>query len=122
MANPNGVKPADLAAHVARLHAAFVQTLTEDDIRAIARKLTEQAREGDRTSARLVLKYALGDGMPAAPPASAQTPAPKPTSKPSDAEFHAIAEKALREQMAFEAEMRRGGPGRGTPPPGNPRR
>jgi hypothetical protein len=119
MAEPNGTT-AELAAHVARLQAAFTRELTEDDLRAIARKLTEQAREGDRSSARLVLKYSLG----------AAAEAKRPT-KPdhglvgmSPAEFVANAGKILREYDKMEADMCRQPPGtRPTgPPTGQPRR
>ena len=58
-----GERPRTVKQHAARLQAAFVHTLTEADVGAIARKLIEQAREGDATSARLVLKYGLGEQM-----------------------------------------------------------
>ena len=107
-AAPADVKPADLSAHTARLQAAFAQALTEDDIRAIARKLVDQAREGDRTSARLVLKYGLATAVPAAPKRNI---AAKPDY--SSVSFVADTAKVLRELDALEAQARR----QGGPPP-----
>jgi hypothetical protein len=97
-ATPGGMNLAELAAHQARLQAAFTMELTVDDVRAIARKLTEQAREGDRTSARLVLKYGLGTAL-----AEAKRP-PKPA---QDADFVATAQRILKEMDLLEAEERR---------------
>jgi hypothetical protein len=96
----DNVNVAELAAHQARLQAAFTQELTVDDVRAIARKLTEQAREGDRTSARLVLKYGLGTAL-----ADAKHPA-KPAAA-HDADFLATARGILKEMDRLEAEERR---------------
>lgn len=93
------VNVAELAAHQARLQAAFTHELTVDDVRAIARKLTEQAREGDRTSARLVLKYGLGTAF-----ADAKRPA-KPARAP-DSDFLATAQGILKEMDRLEAEER----------------
>jgi hypothetical protein len=122
-AAPAGVKMADLAAHQAQLQAAFVQALTEDDIRVIARKLIDQAREGDVTSARLVLKYSLGAVT------GERQGAAKPSTRPDPeaAAFVANAAKLLREMDAAEREARREAAAAaahrpGGPPPGNPRR
>src|SRR5262245_36595281 len=54
------------ARRVAALRAALLATVTEDDIRAVAARLLEQAKEGDVPSARLLLSYTLG--KPAAAP------------------------------------------------------
>jgi hypothetical protein len=104
-AAPSGAAPTDLAAHQARLQAAFVQALTEDDIRTIARKLIEQARDGDQTSARLVLKYSLGAALAAGEPKAAAKPSVRPDA--DQAAFVANAAKLLRELDAEEAEARR---------------
>jgi hypothetical protein len=120
---PNGAAPADLAAHQARLQAAFMQALTEDDIRTIARKLIEQARDGDQTSARLVLKYSLGAALGAGEPKAAAKPNFRPD--PESAAFVANAAKLLREIDAQEAEERRQAAAAhrpGGPPSGHARR
>ena len=99
---------------------------TEDDIIAIARKLAEQAREGDRTSARLVLKYALGDAIK--PAKSKQTDAAKPATHKRDFEsvaFVSDVAKVLRALDAQEAAERRQAAAAarpGGPPPGTARR
>jgi hypothetical protein len=123
-APPGGVNVAELAAHQARLQAAFTQALTEDDLRAIARKLTEQAREGDRTSARLVLKYGLGTALADAKRATK----PATASAASEADFLATARRVLKEMDMLEAEERRHYAAQAAarppaaPPPTHPRR
>lgn len=102
--------------HAARLQAAFIHALTEDDLRAIAAKLIEQARDGDKTSARLVLKYGFGrlmtqtesDYHPAtetarAPKAAAMTApvAAAPTAEQVMAAIHL----KMQEQQALKADI-----------------
>src|SRR5262249_55472657 len=77
-ATPDGMNLGEWPAPRPRRQAAFPLELPVDDVRAIARKLAEQAREGARTSARLVLKYGLGTAL-----AEAKRP-PKPA---QDADF-----------------------------------
>ena len=51
--NPNGGR-------VARLRAALLDAVTEDDVRAIVLKLVEQAKAGDLQAAREILLRTLG--------------------------------------------------------------
>lgn len=110
--------------HVARLQAAFMQALSEEDVRAIARKLIEQAREGDRTSARLVLKYGLShfttgsltgslSGYDPSKPAGRAT---APSSGPTAEQFHATLQLKAEAQQALQDEiLGRSAPRAGTP-------
>jgi hypothetical protein len=101
--------------HAARLQAAFVRALTEDDVVTMARKLIEQAREGDTTSARLVLKYGLEHVKFYAATDQALQSAARQAAQPPPDQMLAIIRKRMQEQEALEAEIR--GVGRvGTPP------
>lgn len=119
MADPttmNGETQRTLEQHMARLHAAFVRAITEEDVVAISRKLTEQARQGDKTSARLVLKYGLSGMMALTdlrPSREAKLVVPKPSGEPTVSQIKAEIDRCLREQAALEAEIR-GGDRRGT--------
>ena len=57
--NPGGLGNPH-AKRVARLRAALLEAVTEEDIRAIVAKLVEQARAGDLYAAREVLLRTLG--------------------------------------------------------------
>jgi len=48
------------ARQVAQLRRALIAAVTDDDIKAVAQKLIEQARTGDVPSARLLFAYAVG--------------------------------------------------------------
>src|SRR4051794_20508754 len=48
------------ARRVAALRKALLDTVTEDDLRAVAASLVEQARAGDLAAARLLLAYTIG--------------------------------------------------------------
>ena len=119
--------------HAARLQAAFMQALREEDMAAIARKLIEQAREGDRTSARLVLKYGLShfkvgsrtgglSGYDASKPAGrASAPSAAPTAEQLRAtlQLKAEAQQALHDEIVGRSPPRPGpATGRGMPPGG----
>jgi hypothetical protein len=118
--------------YAARLQAAFVQALTEADVRAIAAKLIEQARDGDRTSARLVLKYGfcqlLTHGKPdwhlgteAANATKVVKPASPAAAAPTAEQVMAAIHAKVREQQALEAEIlgkNRAGVVPGAPPAG----
>jgi hypothetical protein len=92
--------------HVARLQAAFARALSEDDILTIARKLIEQAREGDNTSARLVLKYGLAHVKFYAATDQALQSAARRAAQPSSDQMMAIVRRRMQEQEALEAEIR----------------
>jgi hypothetical protein len=49
-----------LGGQVARLRAALIEAVTEDDMAAIARKLIEMAKGGDVTAIRELLTRVLG--------------------------------------------------------------
>ena len=90
---------------------AFARTLTLDDVTAIARKLIEQAREGDKTASRLVLKYGLG-GLPSLAIKSAEKDTTRAVFKaaPPTSDVMATIRNRMAEQESLEAEIR--GPGR----------
>ena len=48
------------AGHIARFRAALLRAIREEDVEAVARRLVEQAREGDRHAVELLLRYAVG--------------------------------------------------------------
>jgi hypothetical protein len=136
-----GERPRTVKAHAARLQAAFMRTVTEADVAAIAHKLIEQAREGDATSARLVLKYGLGEQMghlatdwTLENEAKAEARA---AAAPTNEQVMAALNMKMQEQQALEADIlrmggagprpateRRPGPGAGARPgsPGSPGR
>jgi hypothetical protein len=101
--------------HAARLQAAFVTALSEDDLRTIARTLIDQARDGDTTSARLVLKYGLDHVKFAATDQTLQAAARRAVQPPPD-QMMAILRQRMQEQEALEREIR-GGAGRPPLPP-----
>lgn len=45
---------------VGQLRSALIQAVTTDDLKAIIRKLIEQAREGDIQAANLIMDRVLG--------------------------------------------------------------
>jgi uncharacterized membrane-anchored protein YjiN (DUF445 family) len=98
--------------HVARLQAAFVHALSEDDVRTIARTLIDQAREGDNTSARLVLKYGLEHVKFYAATDQVLQSAARKAKEPSPDQMMAVIRRRMQEQEALEAEIR----GRGRMP------
>jgi len=49
-----------LGGKVARLRAALIEAVSEDDIRAIAHRLIEQAKEGNLAAAKELLNRTLG--------------------------------------------------------------
>jgi hypothetical protein len=114
--------------HAARLQAAFQLALREEDLAAIARKLMEQAREGDTTSARLVLKYGLSqvlafsltDGLPR----GTANRTPRNVTLPTPEQLRATIQQKAQEQQALQDEILGRNPGRPgdfqgmRPPPG----
>ena len=57
--NPGG--PGNpFARRLAALRRALCETVTEDDVRAVTRKLLQQARDGDPAAIRLLFAYAIG--------------------------------------------------------------
>jgi hypothetical protein len=125
-----GERPRTLKQQSARLQAAFVHTLTEADVEAIARKLIEQARGGDNTSARLVLKHGLGQmqspmatdwTLQEEAKAAARTPRPAtPPAEPTAEQVMATIRAKVQEQEALQADiLRMGG---AAPKPGAERR
>jgi hypothetical protein len=48
------------ARRLARLRSLLLDAVSDDDLRAVARKLVEQARDGDTAAAKLLLAYVLG--------------------------------------------------------------
>lgn len=95
-----------LEQHVARLQAAFARALGEEDLVAIARTLIDQAREGDTTSARLVLKYALGSVISFAATEDVLQQAARKAAEPTAEQLMQIVNQRMAEQEAFEAELR----------------
>jgi hypothetical protein len=55
-----------LASKQAHLRQVLVESLTDDDVRAVVRKLVELTKEGDLRAARLLLHYGLGKPQDAA--------------------------------------------------------
>ena len=56
------------ARQTAALHSAFLQRATPEDMKAIADKLIEQAKDGNVAAAKLVLQYTIGKPAPAVQP------------------------------------------------------
>ena len=110
-----GERPRSVKQQSTRLQAAFVHTLTEADVEAIARKLIEQARDGDNTSARLVLKYGFGQLMShfetdwaierEAKEAAKAARSPAPAAAPTAEQVMAAIHDRMREQQALEADI-----------------
>jgi hypothetical protein len=110
-------RPRTVKQQSARLQAAFIHAVTENDVEAIARKLIEQARNGDNTSARLVLKYGFGELLShmatdgslereAKEAANApRSPAAAPPSAPTAEQVMAAIHDRMREQQALEADI-----------------
>ena len=48
------------AGRIARFRAALLRAIREEDIETVARRLVEQAREGDRHAIELLLSYTVG--------------------------------------------------------------
>jgi hypothetical protein len=70
--NPGG--PGNpFARRTAQLRSVLCQTVTEEDIAEIARKLIAQAKAGDVAAARLVLAYSIGQPTPAVNPDTLDT-------------------------------------------------
>jgi hypothetical protein len=92
--------------HAARLQAAFVCAVSEDDVRSIARTLIDQAREGDTTSARLVLKYGLEHVTFYAATDQTLQKAAWRAAQPSPDQTLAIVRQRMQEQEALEREIR----------------
>lgn len=113
-------KPPSIEEHVARLRAAFVRALTEDDLLTIARKLIDQAREGNATSARLVLKYGLDRVQVFADTERVLQEAARKASEPSPEERMARVYQRMAEQKALEEEVRRGVRPGASPRPASP--
>jgi hypothetical protein len=112
-APPGNPSKQTLEQHAAHLRAAFVRAITRDDLCAISRKLTEQARERNRTSARLLLKYGLGDATLLQTDLALHweakdnaTTVRKVAGEPTNEEILAQVHAKMREQAALEAEMR----------------
>lgn len=59
--NPGGPGPTGLALRVNKFRRTLLDTVTAEDIQAIARTLVREAKAGDAFSARLVLAYCLGE-------------------------------------------------------------
>lgn len=86
------------ARRVAALRSALLDSVTEEDLRGIARSLVEQAQGGDLAAAKLLLSYVVGR-----PPSEVDLPItaepPLDLSKLSDAEldqFEELAGRVLR--------------------------
>ena len=56
------------ARRVAQLRRTLCETVTEEDMQEVAKKLVEQARQGDVAAARLLLSYTIGQPTPAVDP------------------------------------------------------
>jgi hypothetical protein len=56
------------ARHVASLRTALAESVTPDDVRAIAARLVENSRNGDNTATKLLFQYVLGKPQPAVDP------------------------------------------------------
>ncbi len=56
------------ARRVAQLRGTLCETVTEDDIQAVARALIERAKQGDVAAARLLFSYTIGQPAPAVDP------------------------------------------------------
>jgi len=56
------------ARHVASLRTALAESVTPDDVRAIAARLVESSRNGDNTATKLLFQYVLGKPQPAVDP------------------------------------------------------
>jgi hypothetical protein len=56
------------ARHVASLRTALVESVTPDDMRAIAARLVEESRGGDKTATKLLFQYVIGKPQPAVDP------------------------------------------------------
>ena len=56
------------AQQVAALRAALVESVTPDDIRAIAARLVQDSRAGDNTATKLLFQYVIGKPQPATDP------------------------------------------------------
>jgi hypothetical protein len=56
------------AQQVAGLRAALVESVTPDDIRAIAARLVHDSRAGDNTATKLLFQYVIGKPQPAVDP------------------------------------------------------
>jgi hypothetical protein len=123
-------RPRTVKQQSARLQATFIHTLTEDDVEAIARKLIEQARNGDNTSARLVLKHGFGQLMShfetdwalereAKEAAKApRSPSVAPPTAPTAEQVMAAIHDKMRAQQALEADILSMGLGGGGKKPG----
>lgn len=117
-----------MAQHAARLQAAFQRALREEDMAAIARKLIEQAREGDTTSARLVLKYGLSQVLAFSPADACVNGGSNGTvgkvTPPTPEHLRATIQQKAQEQQALHDEILGRGPTRPgdtfgvRPPPG----
>jgi hypothetical protein len=56
------------AQQVASLRAALVESVTPDDVRAIAARLVADSRSGDNTATKLLFQYVIGKPQPAVDP------------------------------------------------------
>jgi hypothetical protein len=56
------------ARRVAQLRRTLCESITDEDIQAVSRKLLEQAREGDVAAARLLFSYTVGRPAPPVDP------------------------------------------------------
>jgi hypothetical protein len=56
------------ARHVASLRTALAEAVTPDDLRAIAARLVEASRNGDKTATKLLFQYVIGKPQPAVDP------------------------------------------------------
>jgi predicted Zn-ribbon and HTH transcriptional regulator len=56
------------ARRVAQLRRTLCETVTEEEMQEVAKKLVELARQGDVAAARLLLSYAVGQPTPAVDP------------------------------------------------------
>jgi len=63
------------ARRVAQLRSLIVETITDDDMAAIVRRLVEDAKNGDKAALKMLLSYAIG------------TPT-GPVCEPDDVEVH----------------------------------
>jgi hypothetical protein len=94
-------KPAALAAHVARLRQAVVESVSVDDISAVFKKLVDLAKEGDLRATRMVLHYTLGKPGTTSPEA-ALAPAPRSDARPAPAPFDVKSDTLLGGQTVSE--------------------
>jgi hypothetical protein len=65
--NPGGTGN-PFARRVAQLRRTLCETVTDEDIEAVAKKLVEQAKAGDVAAAKLLFSYTIGQPAPAVDP------------------------------------------------------